>query len=140
MGLILNASTINAGSGGSAGGAGSIEAVMATVDVPAFVDADGPKITIPSTLNGTNLVRVSARTIVAGTTNATTIQVRRTRGVTTVDMLSTVASIASGTTGPAVGVIDAANDDVLTDDLLTITVPSLSTTAPKGLVVVIEFG
>ena len=57
----------------------------------------------PASLNGMNLVRATAMVATAGTTNATTVQVRNLTA-------------------------HSAND-----------VPSVSTTAPKGLWVVLEF-
>jgi hypothetical protein len=58
-------------------------------------------------------------------------------------MLSTVITIDSGETGSDTGataaVIDTGNDDVITNDLLRIDVDAISTTAPKGLIITLEF-
>lgn len=96
---------------------------------------------IPAALNGMDLVSVHAEVITAGTTNTTDIQVRN--DTQAADMLSTVITIDSGETGsdtaatPAV--IDTANDDVATNDLIAIDVDAISTTPAKGLVVTLEF-
>jgi hypothetical protein len=58
-------------------------------------------------------------------------------------MLSTKLTIDSGETGsdtaatPAV--INTSYDDVATNDLLRIDIDAISTTAPKGLIVTLEF-
>jgi hypothetical protein len=54
-------------------------------------------------------------------------------------MLSTAISIASGSTLGTAGTVNTATDDVATNDLIRIDVTSVSTTKPKGLVVVLEF-
>ena len=96
---------------------------------------------IPSPFNGMNLVEVHAEVITAGTTGTTDIQiVNVTQGA---DMLSTKLTIDSGETGsdqaatPAI--IDAANDDVATTDMLRIDVDAVSTTSPKGLIITLVF-
>lgn len=104
--------------------------------------ADGQAyITIPEECNGMNLVGVHARVVTAGTTNTTDIQIRNVTD--SVDMLSTKLTIDSGETGsdtaatPAV--IDTTKDDVATNDLLAIDIDAKSTTAPKGLIVILRF-
>jgi hypothetical protein len=93
--------------------------------------------TIPACMTGMNLVRAQATVITAGTTNATTVMVHNlTDGV---DMLSGAISIASAGVAGTVGTIDAAADDVATNDRIRIDVDSVSTTAPKGLTVILEF-
>ncbi len=94
-------------------------------------------ITIPEALNGMNLVRAQATVVTAGTTNATTIMIHN--KTQAADMLSGAISIASAGTVGTVGTVDGANDDVATNDVLRIDVDSVSTTAPKGLMVVLEF-
>ena len=54
-------------------------------------------------------------------------------------MLSTAITINSGATQASDGVIDTANDDVAAYDVLRIDVTAISTTAAKGLLVVLEF-
>lgn len=96
---------------------------------------------VPSSLNGMNLVAVAARVITAGTTNTTDIQIHNVTDA--VDMLSTKITIDSTETDSSTAatppVIDGAADDVATGDLLRIDVDAVSTTAPKGLLVVLEF-
>lgn len=103
---------------------------VATGDGAAYV-------TLPSTVNGMNLVRAQATVVTAGTTGATTVQIHNVTD--TVDMLSGAISIASGNKVGTVGTINTSNDDVATDDELRVDVDSVSTTAPKGLTIVLEF-
>lgn len=95
-------------------------------------------ITIPAALNGMNLIRAQATVVTAGTTNATTVMIHN--KTDTQDMLSGAISIASAGTVGTVGTINTTYDDVATNDILRIDVDSVSTTAPKGLMVVLEFG
>ena len=73
----------------------------------------------------------------AGTTNTTDIQLHNL--TQTADILSTVITIDSGETGsdtaatPAV--INTAEDDLQTNDLIRVDVDAVSTTAAKGLIV-----
>lgn len=97
---------------------------------------------IPPDLNGLNLVYVHGEVQTAGTTSTMDIEVyNETQGA---DMLSTTLTIDSGETGsdtaatPAV--IDTANDDVATNDVLRIDVDAIQTTAAKGLLVTLGFG
>jgi len=100
--------------------------------------ADGQAfIQIPSELNTMLLSRATASVQTAGTTNATTIDIYNLTD--TVDMLSGAISIASGGTVATPGTIDTDYDDVATDDILRIDITTVSTTPPKGLVVVLEF-
>ncbi len=97
---------------------------------------------IPASLNGMDLIGVKTNVKTAGTTGSTTFQITRTRG--SVDVLSTVASIETGetssldaTTQP---VINTSNDDVVTDDIYTLKIPAVSTTAPKAFYATLIFG
>lgn len=94
-------------------------------------------IPIPAKCNGMNLIRAQAYVVTAGTTNATTVMVHNLTQAA--DMLSGAISIASGGTVGTVGTIDTGNDDVATDNIIRIDVDSVSTTAPKGLLVMLEF-
>ncbi len=94
-------------------------------------------ITIPESLNGMNLIRAQATVVTAGTTNATTVMIHNKTDAQ--DMLSGAISIASGGTVGTVGTVNTTYDDVATNDILRIDVDSVSTTAPKGLMVVLEF-
>jgi len=84
---------------------------------------------VPSTMNGMNLIAVAACVQTAGTTGTTDIQIHNVTD--TADMLSTVITIDSGetdsSTAATAAVINAATDDVV------------STTAPKGLLVELQF-
>lgn len=113
----------------------SVQVFNGTADV---TTGDGKAyITIPEALNGMNLVRAQATLVTAGTTNPTTIMIHNKTDAQ--DMLSGAISIASGGTVGTVGTINTTYDDVVTNDVLRIDVDSVSTTAPKGLMVVLEF-
>ena len=96
---------------------------------------------VPSTMNGMNLIAVAACVQTAGTTGTTDIQIHNVTD--TADMLSTVITIDSGetdsSTAATAAVINAATDDVATGDILRIDVDAVSTTAPKGLLVELQF-
>jgi len=98
-------------------------------------------VTVPSSYAGMNLVAVHARVITAGTTGTTDIQIHNLSQ--TADMLSTKITIDSGETGSdtaaTAAVIDTSNDDIASWDVLRIDVDAISTTAPKGLIVTMEF-
>jgi hypothetical protein len=113
----------------------SLEVFGGTTDVTI---GDGKAyITIPSDINGYNLTRAQATVVTAGTTNATTVMIHNKTDAQ--DMLSGAISIASAGTVGTVGTINTTYDDVATNDVLRIDVDSVSTTAPKGLTVVLEF-
>lgn len=113
----------------------SVQLFDGTTDV---TTGDGKAyITIPEALNGMNLVRAQATVVTAGTTNATTVMIHNKTDAA--DMLSGAISIASAGTVGTVGTINGSADDVATNDVLRIDVDSVSTTAPKGLMVVLEF-
>ena len=98
-------------------------------------------VSVPSELNGWDLVGVAAHVQTAGTTGTTDIQVHNVTQAA--DMLSTKLTIDSGEkdsdTAATPAVIDAANDDVATGDELRIDVDAVQTTAPKGLLVWLIF-
>lgn len=98
-------------------------------------------VTVPSSYNGMNLIAVHARVITAGTTGTTDIQIHNLSQ--TADMLSTKLTIDSTETGSdtaaTAAVIDTNEDDVASWDILRIDVDAVSTTAPKGLIVTMEF-
>jgi hypothetical protein len=97
--------------------------------------------TIDSSLAGKNLVDIHARTITAGVTGTTDIQIHNVTQA--VDMLSTKLTIDSGETGsdtaatPAV--IDTANDDVALYDLIRIDIDAISSTPAQGLIITLGF-
>lgn len=97
--------------------------------------------TVPSFMDGMDLVAVHARVITAGTTGTTDIQIANVTDA--VDMLSTKLTIDSAETGSdtaaTAAVINGTNDNVSTNDLLRIDVDAVSTTPPQGLIVRLEF-
>lgn len=100
-------------------------------------DGVGMDMLIPPALNGMNLVYAQAYVDTAGTTNATTIQIHNVTDNT--DMLSTNISIASGEKVGTAGTVNASYNDVETNDLLRIDVDAISTTAPKGITIILGF-
>lgn len=105
---------------------------------------------VPASLNGMILVAVRAEVVTAGTTNPTTVDLARCATAATgnlcsgtvVDMLSTNITIDSGensTDTAAAAVIDTANDDVTTGQVIRVDVDAISTTAAKGLIITITF-
>ena len=93
---------------------------------------------IPEALNGYNLVRAQAIVVTAGVTGATTIDIYN--YTDSADMLSGAISIASTEKVGTVGTINTATDDVVTDDVIRIDITTIATgTAPKGLIVTLEF-
>lgn len=96
---------------------------------------------VPSALNNMDLIAVHAEVITAGTTGTTDIQLHNVTNA--VDMLSTKITIDSGETGSDTAatapVINASNDNVSENDILRVDVDAVSTTAPQGLLVTMEF-
>lgn len=106
--------------------------------------ADGKQYhVVPTPMNGMELVGVIASVDTAGTTGTTDIQIRRVRGASAVDMLSTKATIDSGerdtATAATAYVINTSNDDLATADRIFIDLDAISTTAAKGLSVTLWF-
>lgn len=94
---------------------------------------------IAADLNGYELTAATASVHTAGTTNTTDIQVRRRRGGSNADMLSTAVTINSGDYTASDGVINTSNDDVATGDMIYIDVDAISTTPAIGLSIVLTF-
>ena len=106
---------------------------------------------VPVSLNGTNLTGIQTNTVTAGTTGLTSVQITRCVAVATTplcsgataSMLSTVVSIDSGetssSTAATAAVINAANDDVITGQILRFDVTAVNTTPAKGLIVNLDF-
>lgn len=106
---------------------------------------------VPAELNGMNLVAVSAQVVNAGTTNTLNVDLARCAVVATanmcsgtvVDVLSTNLTIDSGenksSTAATAAVIDTANDDVATDQVIRVDVDAVHTTAAKGLIITLSF-
>ena len=98
--------------------------------------------TVPEQLDGMNLSAVHARVITAPTDAAISIQVYNLTDTT--DMLSTAITIDAtefgSDTAAAPAVIDAAEDDVATNDVIQIDIDQVGSTLPgAGLVVRLEF-
>ena len=121
-------------------------------DTTAATVADGHLyFVIPLKLNGMNLVGVSAQVRAAGTTNTLNIDLARCATVATgnmcsgtvVDMLSTNLTIDStenkSSTAATAAVIDTANDDVATDQVIRIDIDAIQTTPSQGLKVLLVF-
>jgi hypothetical protein len=100
-------------------------------------------IPIDATLNGKNLIACSARVTTVSSSGVPTIQLRRNRGGTDADMLTTPltvdASERSSSTAAAAAVIDTGNDDAATDDFVWIDV-DVAGTGVRGLSVTLTFG
>jgi len=90
---------------------------------------------IPEIIGTNTLISANATVFTAGVTGNTTVSILN--GATAV--LSTDITIASTETSGS-GVIDTDEDDVAENDLITLTVETVSTTAPKGLTVELIFG
>lgn len=111
------------------------ESTVVVVDGAGFVP-------IPASYNGKNLVSVIATVTTPSSSGDLTIQLRRSRG--NVDMLSTPITIVAGQNsstsgGAAQPVVNTANDDVVTGDLVFIDVDAAGTDA-KGLAVTATYG
>jgi hypothetical protein len=106
---------------------------------------------VPAELNGMILVAVSAQVVTAGTTNTLNVDLARCAVVATgnmcsgtvVDILSTNLTIDSGenksSTAAVAAVIDTANDDVATDQVIRVDVDAIHATAAKGLILTLSF-
>lgn len=94
-------------------------------------------IPITAELNGYDVVDVQANVYTKGITGTTDVQVRRQRGATDVDVLSTKVTIGDEYYASD-GVINTSNDDLATGDMLFVDVDAVhSGTAPNGLSVAI---
>lgn len=94
-------------------------------------------------LAGMNLVAVAGCVNTAGTTGTEDIQIRRVRGGSAVDMLSTKLTIDSGevdsSTAATPAVINTSNDDLAEGDQILIDIDAKHTTAAKGTIVQMTF-
>lgn len=130
------------GFAGSDHGIRNVE-VLVTVDFDTDTAVGNGKayFVVPTELGGMNLVSVHAEVITAGTTNTTDLQIHNLTQAA--DMLSTVITIDSGETGSDTAatppVIDAANDDIADFDVIRFDIDAVSTTAAKGLIIVMGF-
>lgn len=96
---------------------------------------------IPNELNGMNLTGVAAAVYTAGTTGTLDVQIRN--KTQAADFLSTKITIDSTetdtSTAAMAAVIDTANDDVATGDIVAIDIDAVHTTPAKGLIVQLRF-
>jgi hypothetical protein len=93
---------------------------------------------VPAELHGMNLIYGKSWCDTAGTTGTGTVQVRNVTDGTA--MMGTLEMrIASGSTYYGAGTIDAGVDDVIENDVISIDILGLHTTAAKGLTVELGF-
>jgi len=108
---------------------------------------------VPTTIDGYSLSGVQVNVITAGTTNSTTVGIDRCAATTSgnacsgtvTDMLATVFSVDTGENSssdaatPGALSATAANLIVTAGQIVRVNVDSVSTTAPKGLIVTMDF-
>lgn len=93
---------------------------------------------VPVALNKRRLVRAFPIILgTAGTTGNTEIQIRNKRSG--LDLLTTKMIIASTETIGVVGIVDRSQSRVETNDILAVDIDLVSSTAPQGLAIVLEF-
>jgi len=91
---------------------------------------------VPAVMNGMNL---TAATLVAHTAGTSaTVGIKRRRGTTDVNMLSTGITLGSGNSSSN-GVVDTSNDDLATGDWVFIDTTAVGATAPKGVSITLVF-
>jgi hypothetical protein len=117
--------------------------VKVMADATALAVGDGAvTFCISDDLNGLNLVDADAFVTTNSTSGTPTIQIRRVRAGTPADMLSTLITIdinePTSYTAAAQPVINTANDDVATGDLIAVDV-DVAGTGTKGLGVILTF-
>jgi hypothetical protein len=117
----------------------SLQEVARTANV---ATGDGENVfVVPAWMHGMNIVSVLARVSDDGTTGDTTCTVKRDRGGSVVDVLNgdnmDINSTEFLSTDGDPGTIDTSNDDLATGDVLYMNVSAVSTTPPKGLVIVV---
>lgn len=97
---------------------------------------------VPATLNGMNLIGVTASLSTVSSSGIPTVQLRRKRSGSDVDMLSTKltidASEVDSSTAAAAAVINSSNDDVATGDQIYFDI-DVAGTGAKGLNVEMTF-
>lgn len=116
--------------------------IMASDMSTAITTGDGKAgFMVPASMNGMNLIRAHAALLAAQSTSGTpTIQIRN--ATQAADMLSTRITIdaneSTSHTAATAPVVDTANDDVATGDLIYVDV-DVAGTGAKGLLVTLEF-
>lgn len=136
-----DANKVNANFAGldTAIGARSVCIGVATTDTSLTVGDGKVMFLVPATLNSSVLTGAIAGVYDKGVTGTTTVQLRRRRGISNVDMLSTGITIGDDTDSSN-GVINTANDDIATGDRIMVDIDTVhSGTAPRGLSVTLTF-
>jgi hypothetical protein len=115
----------------------------ATVDCATGDLAGDAFVSIPSLLDGWNVTDVTLGVVTPGVTGSMTVQLRRARAGSVVNVCSTAPVLASGKydsseSGNTAAVINASNDDLATGDQLYANVTGIHTTAAQGLTVTIK--
>lgn len=125
--------------------AGNVDVAILVSDPngDALTTGDGKAyIRIPENLDGKILTNVGASVSTVSSSGTITIQIRRKRSGTSVDMLSTAltidASESDSSTATSLFVINTANDDILTADQIYIDIDGAGT-GTKGLCVNLTF-
>ena len=91
---------------------------------------------VTSNLDGFKLTKAEGTVITAGTTGSTDVQIHNVNEA--VDMLSSKIAIPSAGTSHT-GTINVPNSGVSEGDLLRVDFDSVSSTAPKGFILILEF-
>ena len=95
---------------------------------------------VPAWMNGLNITAVTASVKTAGLTSGTTdVQVRRLRGATAADMLTTKVTLAVSAYTASNGTVNTSNDDIATGDIIFVDVDAVNGTPPVGLFVTLTF-
>ena len=110
----------------------------------AITTGDGQAfLTVPAAWNGKTIQSIHAGLTTASSSGTPTVQVARIRGGTPVDVLSTAVTVdateLTSYTAVTPPVVDTANDDLATGDLLRVDV-DVAGTGAKGLMVLIGIG
>lgn len=121
---------------------GTVEMLVTNPTGSALAVGDGQGFfLVPASFNGKTIKSVHAGLTTASSSGTPTVQVARIRGGTPVDVLSTKVTIDASEltsyTAATPPVVDTANDDLATGDLLRVDV-DVAGTGAKGLMVLIE--
>jgi hypothetical protein len=128
---------------GSIFGQSSVGILVSDPNGSAITTGDGKAyIRIPSRINGFNLTEVAASVSTVSSSGLVTVQIRRVRSGTPVDMLSTAITIdaneTDSSTAATAAVINTSNDDIATADQIYIDIDGAGT-GTKGLFVTLTF-
>ena len=125
-------------------GVGTAQVLVTDPNGSAIATGDGKAyLTVPAAWNGKTVQSIHAGLTTASSSGTPTIQVARIRGGSPVDVLSTAVTIDANEltsyTAATPPVVDTANDDLSTGDLLRVDV-DVAGTGAKGLMVLITVG